>query len=393
MIEMPSVLNAIPELHDTEPWFPVCFGMTCRIQKVEQGFSEKLKTRLKTFMPRKCLAQLSPRRSIPERVGEPIPQKEEVDNPSLFCSAGSTGVVDLGASQTVIGSDQVPELLESIPDVVRKQVRRRAVDLTFRFGNHQTLKNSVALFFPLQGSWFRVAVVPGPTPFLLSKTFLKQIKAVIDADAGTVWSKELKKFLDCTVSQKELIMMNINSLWQDRQQDTHHCDTLPETTLQVQHIETKPVSSDPDTATPEQKGEQTEAEIVDQCENPSMVQKLIAHFEHADTKYRPDENHRPIKYSPGKPSDQKVLNQTPELSAHTQSHVVDQSLAPVPGSTYGSRSDRCAENDARAAQDVSDRFRRCKEGCSVPGSLCRSEVDAFHRESVREKCQDRTCRS
>jgi hypothetical protein len=54
--------------------------------------------------------------------------------------------------------------------------------LVFRFGNHQTLTSKHALVLPLQKGWFRIAVVPGPTPFLLSSAFLKQIQAVIDTE-------------------------------------------------------------------------------------------------------------------------------------------------------------------------------------------------------------------
>lgn len=41
---------------------------------------------------------------------------QEVENhESYFASSGMVGVVDLGASQTVIGSQQVPELLQRLP--------------------------------------------------------------------------------------------------------------------------------------------------------------------------------------------------------------------------------------------------------------------------------------
>ena len=55
--------------------------------------------------------------------------------------------------------------------------------------------------------------MPGQTPFLLSSTFLKQIKAVIDTDVGTMWSKELQKSLEISKSPKNLYLMDINQLW------------------------------------------------------------------------------------------------------------------------------------------------------------------------------------
>ena len=60
----------------------------------------------------------------------PVPSFNEVCD-SYFASTGTTGVVDLGASQTVIGSNQVSELLSKLPDSVRQQVKRTHCNLVF----------------------------------------------------------------------------------------------------------------------------------------------------------------------------------------------------------------------------------------------------------------------
>ena len=130
-----------------------------------------------------------------------------------FASSGTNGIVDLGASQTVIGSQQVTDLLQGLPDHVRAKAHRTPCQLVFRFGNHQTLTSKHALMLPLQKGWFRIAVVPGPTPFLLSSTFLKQIKAVIDTEEGTMWSKALNRNLVMERSAKNLFLMDLNQLW------------------------------------------------------------------------------------------------------------------------------------------------------------------------------------
>ena len=132
-----------------------------------------------------------------------------------FASVGTVGVVDLGASQTVIGSNQVPDLLAKLEPTIRKQVHRTSCNLVFRFGNHQTLTSHHALMLPLHGEWFRIAVVPGQTPFLLSSQFLKQtLKAVIDTDAGTLWSKTLNKHIPLIASNKNLFLLDLNHLWE-----------------------------------------------------------------------------------------------------------------------------------------------------------------------------------
>ena len=96
--------------------------------------------------------------------------------------------MDLGASQTVIGHEQLKELLEQLPEEVRKQVRKTTCNLLFRFGNHQTLESRTAVLIPMQGARFRIAVVHGKTPFLISSQLLKQLGAVIDTSEGTSWS-------------------------------------------------------------------------------------------------------------------------------------------------------------------------------------------------------------
>ena len=187
VIELSNVLTDIPEMSEEVTRHDIFWVQEKVSDKLH--FASKLKSRLARIMPRKFVKSTSPLEVKP--VGSKSHPSDDVASPSLFCSVGSTGVVDLGASQTVIGSEQVADLLKEVPEEIRKRVRRQNVNLTFRFGNHQTLKSTTALYFPLQGSWFRVAIVPGPTPFLLSRSFLKQIKAVVDAEDGSVWSKKL----------------------------------------------------------------------------------------------------------------------------------------------------------------------------------------------------------
>ena len=138
---------------------------------------------------------------------------------TLFASTGTVGVVDIGASQTVIGDKQVPELLSQLPSEIRQQVRQVKCNLVFRFGNHQTLVSKRALLMPLGKVSFRIAIVPGQTPFLLSNSFLKGIKAVIDTDDETLWSKLLRKPLQITRTAKNLFLMDINQLWDNMQSE------------------------------------------------------------------------------------------------------------------------------------------------------------------------------
>ena len=113
--------------------------------------------------------------------------------------------MDLGASQTVIGHEQLKELLEQLPEEVRKQVRKTTCNLLFRFGNHQTLESRTAVLIPMQGARFRIAVVHGKTPFLISS----QLKI-----KGTLWSTTLKRHLKMEPTKKNLFLLDINQFWQ-----------------------------------------------------------------------------------------------------------------------------------------------------------------------------------
>eukprot|EP00435_Cladocopium_sp_Y103_P013861 s2131_g3.t1 len=153
----------------------------------------------------------------------PVPTGESTTIPAcdaLFATTGTIGIVDLGASQTVIGDQQIGDLMQSLPEHVRLQAKRTACSLTFRFGNQQTLNSRHAILLPLGNAFFRIAIVPGKTPFLLSSSFLKGIGAVIDTEAGTLWSKTLQKELPVERSNKNLFLMDLNDLWKSESQES-----------------------------------------------------------------------------------------------------------------------------------------------------------------------------
>ena len=63
------------------------------------------------------------------------------------------------------------------------QVKVAPSKVLFRFGNSGTLQGTSAVFFPRKtGGWIRVEVVPGHTPFLLSNSVLKSLRAIADGE-------------------------------------------------------------------------------------------------------------------------------------------------------------------------------------------------------------------
>ena len=91
---------------------------------------------------------------------------------SSFSTRDALGIVDAGATKTVIGSGY---LLAALRPEVRKQVQRCRCSVVFRFGNQGTLESKHALVVPIGPLKLKIAIVPGHTPFLLSNTLLRAI--------------------------------------------------------------------------------------------------------------------------------------------------------------------------------------------------------------------------
>eukprot|EP00435_Cladocopium_sp_Y103_P002596 s5225_g1.t1 len=80
---------------------------------------------------------------------DPDTASDRQDSVACFATHGSFGILDLGASKTVIGSDSLPELIQSLDESTRQGLQRTACHITFRFGNQATLTSKQALILPL----------------------------------------------------------------------------------------------------------------------------------------------------------------------------------------------------------------------------------------------------
>ena len=90
------------------------------------------------------------------------------------------GVLDLGASKTVVGADSVAALTEGLDPSLRDRLTRCPCDITFKFGNQGTLRSSQALVVPLGRLLLKVAIVSGNTPFLMRNSLMRVLQAEID---------------------------------------------------------------------------------------------------------------------------------------------------------------------------------------------------------------------
>ena len=226
--EVPEEIShlAVTEAKDSDQ-VQYCFGVNCRNwgnqgnnwgklgvkgMKFATRFADQWRHALRTMM---SSDETPPEFTHPDqpKSASVVDESPESCMEANFVTTGTMGIVDLGASQTVIGDKQVPELLQQLPTEIRNQVKRTSCNLTFRFGNQQTLSCKHALLLPLGTAQFRIAIVPGRTPFLLSSSFLKGIKAIIDTEHGSLWSKLLQRELTVEGTSKNLLMMDLNQLW------------------------------------------------------------------------------------------------------------------------------------------------------------------------------------
>ena len=157
------------------------------------------------------------------------------DASTMFATHSSLGVVDLGATKTVIGSNLVADLINNLHPNIRKNLQRCPCHVTFRFGNHGTLQSEQALVVPLQDLLLKIAIVPGSTPFLLSNTLLRAMHAVIDVERHVLWSKKYNQEYPLTLTPKALFLIDLNDLAANtaktseggRPAETHLADSEP----------------------------------------------------------------------------------------------------------------------------------------------------------------------
>ena len=167
--------------------------------------------------------------------GLPRPDSHHLKETVLIATVGAEGVVDTGASRTVVGSDRVKGILASLSTECRRNIRQVASKVTFRFGNSGTLDSKHALLIPTSGSaWIRVEVVQGATPLLISKRFLRELDAIIHVRRGLI---EISgAYVQMRVDSKGLSVVDFAELMQ-------HATATADTLL---------AESKTDTATPKQ---------------------------------------------------------------------------------------------------------------------------------------------
>ena len=127
---------------------------------------------------------------------------------ALFATTLTTGILDLGASQSVMGQHQVPEFLANLPKPVRELVQERPVSMSFRFGNNSIVPCHRALLVPVDRFWIKIAIVETQTPFLISNNVCRSLGAVIDTNQQSIFFKVLNCELPLELSSRKLFMLD-----------------------------------------------------------------------------------------------------------------------------------------------------------------------------------------
>ena len=130
----------------------------------------------------------------------------------LFATHSTYGVLDLGASKTVIGSNHVAELIGGLDEVIRSQLTRVKCSITFKFGNEGTLQSQHALVIPIGPLKLKIAVVEGGTPFLASNTLMRALRATINCQSRTVSSPMFNQSIPLSLTSRGLFLIDINQM-------------------------------------------------------------------------------------------------------------------------------------------------------------------------------------
>ena len=132
-----------------------------------------------------------------------------------FASFSSYGVVDLGASKTVIGSQCLKDLMKALPKNIVQKCYRTPCVINFRFGNQGMLTSDWAFVVPLSPKLhLKIAVVDGATPFLLSSALLRTIGAVIDTSKDVMWCRRFNCSVSLHLTDRGLFLLDMKELLQ-----------------------------------------------------------------------------------------------------------------------------------------------------------------------------------
>ena len=217
-MKLPESVTESP-LDEPKPHCVECFlsvqeailGIRCRVTRGPNNSKGNISENTDAHVRNETSSVMSPPSVVkPEPVSNVSANSADIN----FASHGSHGVVDLGASKTVIGSQNVEDLMQSLSEDTRNKLSRCPCKMQFRFGNQGILSSEHALVLPIGEVQVKIAIVPGNTPFLISNSFLRGIQAIIDTHHQTLSSPLLSQPVKLQLSPRGLFLLDMNDVIQ-----------------------------------------------------------------------------------------------------------------------------------------------------------------------------------
>ena len=273
----------------------------------------------------------------------------------LFATHDTWGIIDTGATKTVMGSKFVPEFLKSLKPHIRKQVQRCSCDVVFRFGNQGTLSSTHAMVVPVGGLHLKIAIVPGSTPFLVSNTLIRALGAVVDTQRNRLTLPKYQCEIPLELAEKGLYLIDTNDLF-DVTTAQNHPNAIAETFAQ---------DSDPAAETVQPTGPQEEhrdTHEVSKITNQSDEKGQRSQVFNPEVTNPTCRNHITMPASPNMPPANSRPTQVSRISSETSD--IRQCNEPRLDSTSPEGSDRDGEARSRADRSP-DVGRSSERACDV----------------------------
>ena len=144
-LEFLNLPEMSPPIDDPRFWSPESFVNVAqsdpfvsrgRLRDNHQSGDSEIKQPFPSLMPRNEPCEPNAAQYVPvlQITNDSYPS-EEGEDIACFATYGCHGVVDLGATKTVIGSNLVRELIHNLHPDIQKSLKRCPCKVTFRFGN------------------------------------------------------------------------------------------------------------------------------------------------------------------------------------------------------------------------------------------------------------------
>ena len=182
-----------------------------RIMKVRPDLVNRLRTICRSARNPKLICP-SADNTLPDPLRQDKGERTDLTAEAFFVSHGSSGIVDLGASMSVIGNKQFHDLCSALPMSIKSRMKEAPCQVSFRFGNDSTATGRKAVFFPIGSQWIKVIVVPSNTPFLIANNVFRALGAVIDTQDNLIYFKKLNRSIPINLTDRKLYRMDFQDL-------------------------------------------------------------------------------------------------------------------------------------------------------------------------------------